>query len=123
MKYEKQIKRGEIYYADLNPVIGSEQGGRRPVLILQNDMGNRHSPTTIVAALTTKADKPYLPTEVAIGTDCLPRPSVVMLSQIRTVDKERLESFIGTVGKETMEKVDRAIVASFGIEYLEGLLL
>lgn len=121
MKHRK-IKRGEIYYADLDPVIGSEQGGRRPVLILQNNMGNKHSPTTIIAAITSKADKPYLPTDVDIAPPCLPKPSAVLLGQIRTVDKQRLEEYMGRLDKETMGKIDKAIVSSFGIKYLEVLL-
>ena len=122
MKYKKQIKRGEIYYANLNPVIGSEQGGRRPVLILQNDIINKHSPVTIVAAITSNRDKVYLPNDIAIEPACLPLPSAVLLGQIRTIDKNRLTDYVGRLDKETMGKVDKAIVISFGIKYLEELL-
>ena len=122
MKNTNQIKRGEIYYADLNPVIGSEQGGRRPVLILQNNIANKHSPVTIVAAITSNRDKTYLPTDVAINPDCLPLPSAVLLGQIRTIDKTRLEDYVGRLDKISMDEVDRGIVSSFGIKYLEDLL-
>ena len=122
MKHTNQINRGEIYYADLNPVIGSEQGGRRPVLILQNDTGNKHSPVTIVAAITSNRDKTYLPNDIAINPACLPLPSAVLLGQIRTIDKTRLEDYIGKLGKKEMGEIDRAIVISFGIKYLENLL-
>lgn len=122
MKYKKQIKRGEIYYANLNPVIGSEQGGRRPVLILQNDIINKHSPVTIVAAITSNRDKVYLPNDIAIEPACLPLPSAVLLGQIRTIDKTRLEEYVGKLDKASMDEVDRGIVSSFGIKYLEDLL-
>lgn len=121
MKY-KQIKRGEIYYADLDPVIGSEQGGHRPVLILQNDISNKRSPVTIVAAITSNRDKTYLPNDIAINPACLPLPSAVLLGQIRTIDKTRLEDYVGKLGKQEMSEVDRGIVNSFGIKYLEDLL-
>ena len=86
----KDIKRNEIYYADLNPVIGSEQGGVRPVLVIQNDMGNKYSPTTIVAAITSRHNQAKLPTHIEIGEDVFEKDSVVLLEQIRTVDKSRL---------------------------------
>ena len=93
----KLIKRGEIYYADLSPVIGSEQGGIRPVLVLQNDIGNKYSPTIIAAAITSQLDKAKLPTHIALeaGTYGLPKNSVVLLEQIRTLDKRRLKEKIG----------------------------
>ena len=118
----KEIERNEIYYADLSPVVGSEQGGMRPVLILQNDVGNRYSPTTIVAAVTSRQTKAKLPTHVDIQVEDLPKDSIVLLEQIRTIDKTRLTEYIGKVDRQTMETVDRAIVVSFGIRYLEGLL-
>lgn len=118
----KEIKRGEIYYADLSPVVGSEQGGIRPVLILQNDTGNKHSPTTIVAAITSRKTKAALPTHVTITADCLKTQSTVLLEQIRTIDKTRLDEYIGKLDKNTMGAVDKAIVVSFGIKYLEVLL-
>ena len=117
-----KIKRGEIYYTDLSPVIGSEQKGVRPVLILQNDTGNKHSSTTIVAAITGKEKKAALPTHVSIKAEGLRKKSTVLLEQIRTIDKKRLIEYIGKVDKETMGKVDHAIVVSFGIKYLEALL-
>lgn len=118
----KVIKRGEIYYADLSPVVGSEQGGIRPVLILQNDMGNKHSPTTIVAAITSRKTKAVLPTHVSITADCLKTQSTVLLEQIRTIDKTRLDEYIGKIDKDTMSAVDKAIIVSFGIKYMEVLL-
>ena len=118
----KEIKRREIYYADLSPVVGSEQGGSRPVLILQNDVGNKHSPTTIVAAITSQKLKAKLPTHVEIQAQGLARDSIVLLEQIRTIDKRRVKEYIGELEISAMQKVDRAIVISFGIQYLEELL-
>ena len=91
----KEIKRGEIYYADLSPVRGSEQGGIRPVLILQNDVGNKYSPTTIVAAITSRTTKACLPTHVSFTADFMKAESIVLLEQIRTIDKERLANYVG----------------------------
>ncbi len=118
----KQVKRGEIYFADLSPVVGSEQMGIRPVLILQNDRGNKHSPTTIVAAITSRKTKPKLPTHVKINTEGLQRESIVLLEQIRTIDKSRLGDYVGKLDKDMMGKVDHAIIKSFGIKYMEVLL-
>ena len=118
----KNVKRGEIYYADLSPMVGSEQGGVRPVLILQNDTGNQHSPTTIVAAITGRKTKANLPTHVPFTAGCMKTESIVLLEQIRTIDKFRLDECIGKIDKKTMAAVDKAIVVSFGIKYLEGLL-
>ena len=111
------VKRGEIYYADLSPVVGSEQGGIRPVLIVQNDMGNRHSPTVIAAAITSQLGKARLPTHIELAAQSygLPRESVVLLEQIRTLDKKRLRQCMGHLDKEAMEKVDNAIAVSFGL--------
>ena len=117
-----EIKRGEIYYADLSPVVGSEQGGVRPVLILQNDTGNKHSPTTIVAAITGREKKAALPTHVDITAAGLKTKSTVLLEQIRTIDKTRLMEYIGRVEGDIMGKVDHAIITSFGIKYMEALL-
>ncbi len=117
----EQIKRGEIDYANLCPVVGSEQGGDRPVLILQNNKGNLHSRTTIVAAITSELDKPNLPTHVIFKSDCMKKESMVLLEQIRTIDKSRLGRFVGTMDSKTMKRVDKAILISFGIDYLEGL--
>ena len=115
----KEIKRGEIYSADFGAGFGSEQGGTRPSLILQNDIGNRHSPTTIVAAITGRKTKAALPTHVKIMAKGLKTESTVLLEQIRTIDKERLGEYIG---RKTLAAVDRAIVVSLGIKYLEELL-
>lgn len=113
----EQIKRGEIYYANLCPVVGSEQGGDRPVIILQNNKGNLHSRTTIVAAITGELDKPNLPTHVIFKSDCMKKESMVLLEQIRTIDKSRLGRFVGTMDSKTMKRVDKAILISFGIDY------
>ena len=115
------MKRGEIYYADLSPVVGSEQGGIRPVLILQNDTGNKHSPTTIVAAITSRKTKVNLPTHVPFTADCMKSESIVLLEQIRTIDKIRFSECIGKLDEETMAEVDEAIAITFDIHYLEGL--
>lgn len=107
------ILRGEVYYADLSPVIGSEQGGIRPVLIIQNNVGNRYSPTIIVAAITSKTDKKRLPTHVDIG-DVLSKESIVLLEQIRTIDKARLKQKIGVVKEDIMKKIDSGLSLSVG---------
>ncbi len=106
-----QIKRGDIFYADLSPVVGSEQGGIRPVLIIQNDVGNRHSPTIICAAITSKMNKAKLPTHVEIDATKyhLVKNSVVLLEQIRTIDKKRLKDFICHVDKNLLYKVEEAL--------------
>lgn len=116
-----QVKRGEIYYANLCPIVGSEQGGVRPVVILQNDKGNKHSNTTIVAAITSEFDKPNLPTHVIFKTDRMKKKSMVLLEQIRTIDKSRLGRFVGTMDHRTMKQVDKAILISFSLDYLEEL--
>ena len=110
-----QVKRGDIYYADLSPVVGSEQGGIRPVLIIQNDVGNRHSPTVICAAITSKMNKAKLPTHVAIdaGRYQIVKNSVILLEQIRTIDKKRLKDMVCHLDQEIMNKVDEAIKISF----------
>ena len=115
---DTSVKRGEIYYADLSPVVGSEQGGVRPVLIVQNDTGNRHSPTVIAAAITSQINKAKLPThiELSSGTYGLTRDSVVLLEQIRTLDKRRLRERMGRVDGELMEQIDGAIAVSFGLQ-------
>ena len=113
---ERTIHRGEIYYADLNPVVGSEQGGIRLVLILQNEVGNWFSPTVIVAAMTAKGSKVHLPTHVAVGTDSgLRRPSLLLAEQVRTIDKTRLLERVGTLSPEKQEQVDRALRISFAL--------
>ena len=113
---ERTIHRGEIYYADLNPVVGSEQGGIRPVLILQNEVGNWFSPTVIVAAMTARGGKAHLPTHVPVGTDSgLRRPSIVLAEQVRTIDKIRLLERVGMLPPEKQEQVDRALRISFAL--------
>ncbi|MCQ2386054.1 MAG: type II toxin-antitoxin system PemK/MazF family toxin [Clostridia bacterium] len=111
------IKRGDIYYADLSPVVGSEQGGLRPVLIVQNDVGNRYSPTVIAAAITSRLGKTKLPTHIDIYADeaGLTKDSVVLLEQLRTLDKRRLKEKMGHLGPPLMAKVDSAISVSFGL--------
>ena len=113
---ERTIHRGEIYYADLNPVVGSEQGGIRPVLILQNEVGNWFSPTVIVAAMTAKGSKVHLPTHVPVGTDSgLRRPSIVLAEQVRTIDKSRLLERVGMLPPEKQEQVDRSLRISIAL--------
>ena len=111
------VRRGEIYYADLSPVVGSEQGGVRPVLIVQNDVGNRHSPTVIAAAITSQKEKAKLPTHIELSVEgCgLARDSVVLLEQIRTIDKKRLKERMGELDNGSMDKVDTALSISFGL--------
>ena len=114
------VKRGEIYYADLSPVVGSEQGGVRPVLIIQNDTGNRYSPTIIAAAITSQTGKARLPThiELPVQQECgLTKDSVVLLEQVRTLDKRRLREKMGRVDDQVMEKIDTAIAVSFGLPH------
>ncbi|MBQ7352152.1 MAG: type II toxin-antitoxin system PemK/MazF family toxin [Clostridia bacterium] len=109
------IKRGELYYADLSPVIGSEQGGIRPVLIVQNDVGNKYSPTVIVAAITSQINKAKIPTHIEINTTYgLTKDSVVLLEQIRTLDKRRLRDKIGVLDDKRMEGVNKALLISLG---------
>ncbi len=114
------IKRGDIYYADLSPVIGSEQGGVRPVLIVQNDIGNKYSPTVIAAAITSQINKAKLPTHIEIGAleYGLAKDSVILLEQIRTIDKKRLREKIGHLDEELMDRVNNALEVSFGLSEL-----
>ena len=117
---DTSVKRGEIYYADLSPVVGSEQGGMRPVLIIQNDTGNRYSPTVIAAAITSQTGKARLPThiELPVQQECgLTKDSVVLLEQMRTLDKRRLRERMGRVDDHVMEKIDTAIAVSFGLPH------
>ena len=111
------IRRGDIYYADLSPVIGSEQGGLRPVLIIQNDVGNRYSPTVIAAAITSRMGKTRLPTHIDIYADKagLSKDSVVLLEQIRTLDKQRLKEKMGHLDDTMMSEINNAIAVSFGL--------
>ena len=112
---KKEIKRGDIYHADLNPIVGSEQGGYRPVLIIQNNRGNKYGPTVIVAAITS-SPKRKLPTHVPLkGIVGLEKDSVVLLEQVRTIDKKRLDDYVGTLDKQQMLKVERALCSSTGM--------
>ena len=112
------IRRGDIYYADLSPVVGSEQGGMRPVLIVQNDTGNKHSPTVIAAAITSQTSKARLPTHIELEAKSygLTRDSVVLLEQIRTIDKRRLKERMGKLDTSLMNQVNSAIAVSFGLQ-------
>lgn len=111
------VKRGDIFYADLSPVIGSEQGGIRPVLIIQNDIGNKYSPTIIIAAITSQINKAKLPTHVEISSEeyGLNKDSVILLEQVRTIDKRRLKDKIGHISDLLMNKVDDALKISLGV--------
>ena len=112
-----EVKRGDVYYADLNPVVGSEQGGVRPVLVIQNDIGNKYSPTVIVAAITSKIDKAKLPTHVEIESDesNLEKDSVILLEQIRTIDKRRLQRQVTHLDQKIIGRVDEALEISLGL--------
>ena len=114
---DSTVKRGDIFYADLSPVVGSEPGGTRPVLIVQNDTGNRHSPTVIAAAITSQTGKARLPTHINIagGSVGLSKDSVILLEQIRTIDKRRLREHMGRLDDAHMLMVDNAIAVSFGL--------
>ena len=113
-----KVQKNEIYYADLNPVQGSEQGGIRPVLIIQNDIGNKASPTVIIAAITSKGKKKELPTHVTIKLEegSLPKESMAMLEQIRTIDKDRLIKYVGRIDTGSANAIERASLASLGID-------
>lgn len=112
-----EIRRGDIFYADLSPVIGSEQGGVRPVLVIQNDVGNRYSPTVIISAITSKLGKAKLPTHIEIPGELygLNKDSVILLEQVRTIDKRRLREKAGHLDRTLMAKVDEALSTSFGL--------
>ncbi len=113
---DDQIRRGEIYYADLSPVVGSEQGGVRPVLIIQNDVGNKYSPTVIVSAITSQLGKAKLPTHIELPAEKynLPKNSVALLEQIRTLDKRRLQEKVTTLSPDKMREVNKALLISLG---------
>jgi mRNA interferase MazF len=114
---EKQIKRGQIYYADLSPVVGSEQGGKRPVLIIQNDIGNKYAPTVIAAVITSRHTKANLPTHIWLNEESgLPKESMVECEQLRTLDKKRLGEFMGTVSKEVMKEIDKGLRISLWLK-------
>lgn len=112
------VKRGDIFYADLSPVIGSEQGGIRPVLIVQNNIGNKFSPTVIAAAITSQRTKTSLPTHIRVNADnCgLSRDSIVLLEQVRTLDKKRLKERMGNLDERDMSRIDKALTVSFGLD-------
>lgn len=114
---ERAIKRGDIYYADLSPVIGSEQGGKRPVLIISNNIGNKHSPTVIVAAITSKTStKAKLPTHATVNDcECLDKESIILLEQIRTIDKQRLQEHIGIIDERSLVLANKALAISISI--------
>ncbi len=112
------VKRGDLFYADLSPVVGSEQGGIRPVLIVQNDVGNKYSPTIIAAAVTSQINKAKMPTHIEISAETygLVKDSVILMEQIRTIDKKRLKEKIGHADEELMQRVNRALSVSFALE-------
>ena len=111
------VHRGDIYYADLSPVVGSEQGGLRPVLIVQNDIGNKHSPTVIAAAITSQTDKAKMPTHIQVRSEGsgLAKDSIVLLEQVRTLDKRRLREHMGRLDEDSMRRVNNAIQISLGL--------
>ena len=112
------IRRGDVYYADLSPVVGSEQGGVRPVVVVQNDKGNRYSKTIIVAPISKKMSKPPIPTHVIFSDDSLSYVSMILCEQLRTIDKKRLGQWICTLDEKTLEKINRAIRVSLVYEYM-----
>jgi len=114
---ERKIRRGDIFYANLDPVVGSEQGGERPVLIIQNDKGNQHSPTVIVAAVTSRVNKKKsLPIHIPIECAALAKDSIALLEQIRTIDKQRLTEYVGRASSESMEQIDKSFLLSVGVK-------
>ena len=123
IREEREIKRGDIYHANLNPIVGSEQGGYCPVLVIQNDRGNKHSPTVIVAAITSRP-KHRMPTHVLLkGIVGLEKDSVVLLEQLRTIDKKRLDDYVGTLDRQQMLKVEKALCSSTGMRKLDKPIL
>ncbi len=119
------IKRGDIFYADLRPVIGSEQGGVRPVLIVQNDTGNKHSPTVICAAITSKMNKAKLPTHVELDADIygVVKDSVILLEQVRTIDKSRLKEKVCHLDRDVLKKIDKALIISLSLDTYFGHII
>ena len=114
----KAIRRGDLFYADLNPVVGSEQGGIRPVLVIQNDVGNHFSPTVVAAAITSRKAKNSLPTHILLeNVPGLAPTSLLLLEQLRTIDRQRLRGYIGCISKEKMLEIDAALAISIGIGY------
>ena len=118
------VHRGDIYYADLNPVCGSEQGGKRPVVVIQNDMGNTHAPTLIVATITTKADKRKFPTHYLVKENAaFDEPSTIMLEQLRTIDKNRVLGYLGKIPPKEMLNVDKALMLSLALQQYTGTVV
>lgn len=118
----REIKRGDIYYANLNPVVGSEQGGIRPTAIIQNNMGNRCSPTVIIAAITSQTGKARLPTHIRVrGANCgLKMDSLILLEQVRTIDRSRLREYVGSLDAQTITEINTALAVSMGLQDMEG---
>lgn len=112
---DRAIKRGDLIYLNFDPIVGSEQGGPRPAVVVQNDIGNKYSPTVIIAPITSKAKKTSLPTHVDLTNKCLEKNSMVLLEQIKTIDKSRIESYIGTVSDDEMKLIEKALRASLGM--------
>lgn len=112
---DKAIKRGDLVYLNFDPIVGSEQGGPRPAVVVQNDMGNKHAPTVIIAPVTSKSKKSNLPTHVKLTSHILERNSMVLLEQLKTVDKSRIDSYIGTLSDEEMKMIDKALRISLAI--------
>ena len=124
MKKDWVYRRGDIYYADLNPVCGSEQGGKRPVVVIQNNIGNVHSPTLIVATITTKQDKRKYPTHYPIKENpAFTEPSVIMLEQLRTIDKNRVLGYLGKIPPKEMLNVDKALMLSLALQQYTGTVV
>ena len=115
MKMDKAIKRGDLVYLNFDPIVGSEQGGPRPAVVVQNDMGNKHAPTVIIAPVTSKNKKSNLPTHVKLTSHILERNSMALLEQLKTVDKSRIDSYIGTLSDEEMKMIDKALRISLAI--------
>ena len=124
MKKDWTYRRGDIYYADLNPVCGSEQGGKRPVVVIQNDMGNTHAPTLIVATITTKSDKRKFPTHYLVKENAaFDEPSTIMLEQLRTIDKNRVLGYLGKIPPKEMLNVDKALMLSLALQQYTGTVV
>lgn len=124
MKKDWTYRRGDIYYADLNPVCGSEQGGKRPVVVIQNDMRNTHAPTLIVATITTKADKRKFPTHYLVKENAaFDEPSTIMLEQLRTIDKNRVLGYLGKIPPKEMLNVDKALMLSLALQQYTGTVV
>ena len=124
MKKDWTYRRGDIYYADLSPVCGSEEGGKRPVVVIQNDMGNTHAPTLIVATITTKADKRKFPTHYLVKENAaFDEPSTIMLEQLRTIDKNRVLGYLGKIPPKEMLNVDKALMLSLALQQYTGTVV